>query len=79
MNKYEFVFFSKSDRFFEELSGIVIQYDVFMRLLSFPNVLVTGHQGFFTEQALLAIAQTTLGNIAEFEATGGCVNEVKVA
>lgn len=73
------VYEEEEDLFFEDLSGTVIQDDVFMRLLSFPNVLVTGHQGFFTEQALLAIAQTTLGNIGEFEATGRCGNEVKVA
>lgn len=73
------VYEEEEDLFFEDLSGTVIQDDVFMRLLSFPNVLVTGHQGFFTEQALLAIAQTTLGNISEFEATGKSVNEVRTA
>lgn len=73
------VYEEEEDLFFEDLSGTVIQDDVFMRLLSFPNVLVTGHQGFFTEQALFAIAQTTLGNISEFEATGRCTNEVRAA
>ena len=39
-----------------------------MRLMGFPNVLITAHQGFFTDEALTQIAQTTLGNIDEFEA-----------
>ncbi|TVR52085.1 MAG: 2-hydroxyacid dehydrogenase [Gemmatimonadales bacterium] len=57
--------------FFEDLSGTVIQDDVFARLLTFPNVLVTGHQGFFTREALAAIAGTTLGNATAFEGGGG--------
>jgi D-lactate dehydrogenase len=48
--------------FFADHSGEVIQDDVFMRLLTFPNVLVTAHQAFFTEEALDNIAATTLGN-----------------
>ncbi|MFT3682287.1 MAG: 2-hydroxyacid dehydrogenase [Ferruginibacter sp.] len=54
--------------FFNDLSEQVIQDDIIMRLLSFPNVLITAHQGFFTEEALTQIAQTTLGNIDAFEA-----------
>jgi len=54
--------------FFKDLSENIIQDDVIMRLLSFPNVLITSHQGFFTEEALTQIAQTTLGNIDAFEA-----------
>lgn len=73
------VYEEEEDLFFEDLSGTVIQDDVFMRLLSFPNVLVTGHQAFFTEQALRAIAATTLGNVSEFETTGRCVNQVRAA
>ncbi len=53
--------------FFNDLSENIIQDDVIMRLLSFPNVLITSHQGFFTEEALTQIAQTTLGNIDDFE------------
>lgn len=56
--------------FFRDLSGAGIQDDVFARLLTFPNVVVTGHQGFFTEDALAAIACTTLGNLDAFAATG---------
>ncbi len=54
--------------FFNDLSENVIQDDLIMRLLSFPNVLITSHQGFFTEEALTQIAQTTLQNIDEFAA-----------
>ena len=48
-------------------SAQVIQDDVFARLLTFPNVLVTAHQGFFTKEALRAISETTLANVAAFE------------
>ncbi len=54
--------------FFNDLSENVIQDDMIMRLLSFPNVLITSHQGFFTEEALTQIAKVTLGNIDAFEA-----------
>ena len=63
--------------FFNDLSENIIQDDVIMRLLSFPNVLITSHQGFFTEEALTQIAQTTLGNIDAFE-TGGVLKNVVV-
>ncbi len=53
--------------FFEDLSADVIQDDLFARLLTFPNVVVTAHQAFFTREALSAIASTTLGNISAFE------------
>ncbi len=53
--------------FFNDLSENIIQDDMILRLLSFPNVLITAHQGFFTEEALSQIAQTTLANIDEFE------------
>lgn len=54
--------------FFNDLSENIIQDDVIMRLLSFPNVLITSHQGFLTEEALNQIAQITLTNIDEFTA-----------
>lgn len=56
--------------FFEDRSQRFIDDDTFARLLTFPNVLVTGHQAFFTEEALTAIAETTIGNITAFERTG---------
>jgi D-lactate dehydrogenase len=62
------VYEQESELFFEDLSNEVVEDDVFQRLLTFPNVIVTGHQAFFTREALSAIAQTTLQNIADFEA-----------
>lgn len=56
--------------FFEDLSAEVIQDDTFARLLTFPNVLVTAHQAFFTDEAMRAIAETTLANITAFERQG---------
>lgn len=61
------VYEEEGDLFFEDLSQQVIQDDVFMRLLTFPNVLITGHQAFFTREALEKIAETTIGNITAFE------------
>ena len=51
--------------FFKDLSGTIIEDDEIQRLMSFPNVLVTGHQAFFTEDALAQIAGTTLNSINE--------------
>jgi D-lactate dehydrogenase len=70
------VYEEEADLFFEDLSGQVIHDDVFARLLTFPNVLVTAHQAFFTEEALTAIAETTIANIATFEATGRALHQV---
>lgn len=62
------VYEQEADLFFEDLSSEIIQDDVFQRFLTFPNVLITGHQAFFTEEALTAIAETTMDNVAEEEA-----------
>ncbi len=62
--------------FFEDLSERIIQDDVFARLLTFPNVLITGHQGFFTREALTSIAETTLANATAFESGEGTLHEV---
>lgn len=70
------VYEEEADVFFQDLSDQVIQDDVLARLLTFPNVLITGHQAFFTREALQAIAETTLGNIAQFEQTGRSPNQV---
>lgn len=70
------VYEEEADLFFEDLSAQVLQDDVFARLLTFPNVLVTGHQAFFTRDALANIAATTIGNIGEFARTGACANQV---
>ncbi len=53
--------------FFEDRSGLILSDDVFARLLTFPNVIVTGHQAFFTRDALENIAATTIKNITDFE------------
>lgn len=70
------VYEEEEELFFEDLSSQVIQDDVFMRLLTFPNVLITAHQGFFTEEALANIAATTLGNITAFESGSGALHLV---
>lgn len=62
--------------FFEDLSNQIIQDDVLARLLTFPNVIITGHQGFFTSNALENIADTALANITDFEQGRPCANEV---
>jgi D-lactate dehydrogenase len=64
------VYEEEGDLFFEDLSDRVIQDDVFSRLLTFPNVLVTGHQGFFTEEAVANIAATTIENLSAVERGG---------
>ncbi len=71
------VYEEESDLFFEDLSDRIIPDDVFSRLLTFPNVVITGHQAFFTREALEKIAQTTMSNLAEWETSGTCANAVK--
>jgi D-lactate dehydrogenase len=63
--------------FYEDLSGSILADDQLARLLTFPNVLVTSHQAFFTREAILAIAQTTIGNLDDFAAGRACPNAVK--
>ena len=72
------VYEEEADLFFEDLSHRFIGDDVFARLLTFPNVLITGHQAFLTEEALTNIAETTIENITSFERTGQAVHEVSV-
>lgn len=71
------VYEEEADLFFSDHSGEILHDDLFARLVSFPNVLITGHQGFFTKEALTNIAQTTVDNILEFQQTGRCKNSVK--
>jgi D-lactate dehydrogenase len=61
------VYEEEADLFFEDLSNRVIQDDVFSRMLTFPNVVITGHQAYFTHGALEAIARETIENITAFE------------
>jgi len=62
--------------FFEDQSQSIIQDDTFARLLTFPNVLITAHQAFFTAEALANIADTTIDNLNAFEEKGEAVYEV---
>ncbi len=70
------VYEEESDLFFEDLSETIIQDDTFSRLLTFPNVLITGHQAFFTVEALEAIAHDTIANINAFAAGRESGNEL---
>lgn len=70
------VYEQESDLFFEDLSNNIIQDDLFERLLTFPNVIVTGHQAFFTAEALRDISETTLSNITDVEQGHPCSNEI---
>lgn len=72
------VYEEESDLFFENLSDQIIQDDVFARLLTFPNVLITGHQAFFTQEALTSIAETTIENISQFELTGHAAHPISI-
>lgn len=70
------VYEEEADLFFEDLSNRVIQDDTFTRLLTFPNVLITSHQAFFTQNALEEIARVTMENISQFERGEALANEV---
>jgi D-lactate dehydrogenase len=60
------VYEEESDLFFEDLSNSIITDDVFSRLLTFPNVVITAHQAYFTQNALEAIAAQTVRNLMHF-------------
>jgi len=62
--------------FFEDHSNEIIQDDLLQRLLTFPNVLITSHQGYFTREALTAIAETTLNNLSQIERGEACPNQL---
>lgn len=70
------VYEQEADLFFENLSEMVIDDDVFKRLLTFPNVLITGHQAFFTEEAMQQISQVTSDNLVAFAAGKASGNEL---
>lgn len=65
--------------FFHDLSDRPLQDDQLARLMIFPNVLITSHQGFLTQEALRAIAETTLGNARAFERGEALVNQVRAS
>jgi D-lactate dehydrogenase len=70
------VYEEESEYFFEDYSSTVISDDVLARLLTFPNVLITSHQGFFTKEALQNIAKTTLNNIRLYFEEDKLPNEI---
>jgi D-lactate dehydrogenase len=71
------VYEEEEDLFFQDYSDRVIQDETFQLLQSFPNVVITAHQAFFTHEALSNIAETTLSNIKTLEAGEECTNVVK--
>ncbi len=72
------VYEEEDDLFFQDYSDNIIQDDTFQLLQSFQNVVITAHQAFFTQEALTAIAQTTITNISNWEQGNELKNEVKV-
>lgn len=70
------VYEEESDVFFHDFSGHIFDDDTLARLISMPNVIVTSHQAFLTDEALSNIADTTLSNILQFFSEDSCDNEV---
>lgn len=70
------VYEEESDIFFEDNSGHIMEDDTLARLITMPNVIVTSHQAFLTEEALSNIAEVTVNNIIEFFRCGECKNKV---
>lgn len=70
------VYEEESNVFFHDFSGHIVEDDILARLITLPNVLVTSHQAFLTEEALSNIADTTIKNIETFFNEGTCENEV---
>jgi D-lactate dehydrogenase len=72
------VYEGEQNLFFKDLSGSIIQDDLIERLMSFNNVLITPHQGFFTTEALTQITIITLQNFTDFENKESMKNEIKI-
>ena len=70
------VYEEEADLFFEDNSGHILEDDTLARLMSMPNVLVTSHQAFLTEEALANIAETTVQNLLKLQTDGQCPNEL---
>ena len=70
------VYEEEADFFFEDFSGHIIDDDILARLISMPNVIVSSHQAFLTEEALANIAETTVANIVQIFRDGECENEI---
>ena len=73
------VYEQEADLFFRDLSSTIIADDVFQRLLSFPNVIVTGHQAFFTQEAITTICETTINSVTQFANGQPMTDEIKDA
>lgn len=71
------VYEEETNNVFEDRSDEILEHSTTARLLSFPNVMITSHQGFFTREALSAIAETTLRNALDYEAGKESMNDVK--
>ena len=77
LEKFHQLAHQEADIFFEDRSGHILNDELLSRLISMPNVIVTSHQAFLTEEALNNIAETTVGNILSyFENDGICDNEL---
>ena len=72
------VYEEESELFFEDFSGHILEDDILARLISMPNVIVSSHQAFLTEEALENIAQTTVENIVDILKGGVCENEISL-
>ena len=70
------VYEEETDYFFEDLSGHILNDDILARLISMPNVIVTSHQAFLTEEALSNIAETTVRNLVQLHDENACPNEL---
>lgn len=70
------VYEEESDLFYEDYSNIVVKDDILSILVSRPNVIITSHQAFLTEEALKSIASVTLSNLSEYFHSGQCTNEI---
>ena len=73
------VYEQEAGLFFRDLSSTVIVDDVLQRLISLPNVIVTGHQAFFTQEAITTISETTLRSVTEFATGKPLSNEIKAS
>lgn len=72
------VYEQEADVFYRDLSGTVVDDDLLARLLSFPNVIVTGHQAFFTREAITTISETTINSVNEFAAGQPLSNAIEL-
>jgi D-lactate dehydrogenase len=73
------VYEQEAGLFFRDLSSVVVTDDVLQRLISFPNVIVTGHQAFFTQEAVTTICETTMQSVTEFATGRPLANEIKAS